>query len=352
MPSTQKNRIFSAMQPTGSLHIGNYLGALKNWVDLQNSGGYNCIFGIVDYHAMTIDYDPRDMPKHITDLAIDYLSAGLDPDKSTIMVQSHVPEHTELAWIFNCITPMPELERMTQYKDKSRSNKTNPNVGLFSYPVLMAADILLYKADTVPVGEDQTQHVEFSRIIARKFNNRFAKIFPEPRTLLTKSARLSSLADPAKKMSKSLGEKHYIALTDTPAEIKKKISSAVTDTGPSKRVELSSTSEDPERGAKRRVEGKMSRGTKNLFDMLEVVSPLGTHKELMDEYKKGTLKYSDLKSTLADAIINHLKPIQEKRKELEHDHDKIAQILIQGAEHCQKIADKTMEEVRNKVGIR
>jgi len=342
------SKIFSAMQPTGLLHIGNYLGALKNWVDLQNSGDYNCIFGIVDYHAMTIDYDPKDMPKHITDLAIDYLSAGLDPDKSTIMVQSHVPEHTELAWIFNCITPMPELERMTQYKDKSHQHKQNINVGLFSYPVLMAADILLYKADTVPVGEDQTQHVEFARIIARKFNNRFAKIFPEPRTLLTKSARLMSLADPAKKMSKSLGDKHYIALTDTPSEIKKKISSAVTDSGSGRNARsgaYASSSADA-------ASSKMSPGTKNLFTLLEEFAPLGTHKELEDQYKKGTLKYSDLKSVLADSIIKHLKPIQKKRKSLEHDHDKIAQILIQGADHCQKIATKTMEQVRAKVGIR
>lgn len=339
--STPTHTIFSAMQPTGALHLGNYLGALKNWVDLQNSGDYNCIFGIVDFHGMTIDYDPKKMPEHITDLAIDYLSCGLDPNKSTIMVQSHVPEHTELAWIFNCITPIAELERMTQYKDKSKQNQKNINVGLFSYPILMAADILLYQADTVPVGQDQTQHVEFTRAVARKFNNKFGKIFPEPKVLLTKSARLMSLTDPKKKMSKSLGPKHYIALTDSPAEIKKKISSALTDTGPSP---------SPALGEGSRVGS--SPGVKNLFNLLETFAPLGTHKQLTDEYKKGALKYSDLKSTLADSIIKHLGPIQQKRKELEHDRPRIAEILISGAKKCQKIAKQTMEQVREKIGIR
>lgn len=336
--STPHNQIFSAMQPTGLLHIGNYLGALKNWADLQNSGKYECIFGIADLHAITIDYDPKQMNSNITNLAIDYLSCGLDPNKSIIMVQSHVPEHTELAWIFNCITPISELERMTQYKDKARQHRHNVNVGLFDYPVLQAADILLYKADTVPVGEDQTQHVEFSRIIARKFNNKFGKVFPEPKALLTKSARLMSPIDPEKKMSKSLGPKHYIALADSPKDIKKKISSAVTDTGPSQ--------------DKNQSLNQMSPGIKNLFGMLEVFAPLGTYKELMGEYKKGTLKYIDLKSTLADAIIKHLKPIQQKRKELEHNRDKIGEVLIEGAEKCQKIAKKTMAEVREKIGIR
>lgn len=324
--------IFSAMQPTGTLHLGNYLGALKNWVELQNSGDYNCIFSIVDLHAMTIDYDPKKMPEYITDLVIDYLSCGVDPEKSLIFVQSHVPEHTELAWILNCLTPIAELERMTQFKDKSKEHKHNINVGLFDYPVLQAADILLYKADTVPVGKDQVQHVEFSRLIARKFNNKFGKTFPEPKALLTKSARLMSLVDPTKKMAKSYGDKHCIYLTDSPKNIKNKIASAVTDVGPKNK--------------------QMSPGVKNLFDMLKTFAPIGTHKELTDEYKKATLKYVDLKTTLADAIIKHLKPIQAKRKELEHNRDQIAEILINGAEKAQKIAEKTMGEVREKVGIR
>lgn len=340
-----KNIIFSAMQPTGTLHLGNYLGALKNWVDLQNSHQYNCIFGIVDLHAMTIDYDPRQMDDNITNLVIDYLSCGLDPEKSIIMVQSHVPEHTELCWIFNCLTPIAELERMTQYKDKAKQHKHNVNVGLFDYPVLQAADILLYKADTVPVGEDQVQHVEFARIVARKFNNKFGKVFPEPKALLTKSARLMSLADPAQKMSKSLGPKHYIALTDSPAEIKKKISSAVTDVGPTH-------ASPPARGGAKGGWEKMSPGVKNLFNLLAAFAPPSTYQELMDEYKKGTLKYVNLKSTFADSIIKYLRPIQEKRRELEHDRGQIAEILISGAEKCQKIAKETMAEVREKVGIR
>ena len=364
--SKSMSTIFSAMQPTGALHLGNYLGALKNWVDLQNSGDYNCIFGIVDLHAMTIDYDPKKMPDNIVNLAIDYLACGIDPKKSLIFIQSHLPEHTELAWILNCLTPIAELERMTQYKDKSLQHKHNINAGLFDYPVLMTADILLYKADTVPVGEDQIQHVEFSRIIARKFNNKFGKTFPEPKALLTKSARLMSLADPTKKMSKSLGPKHYIALSDTPKIIKQKIASAVTDSGRPSPARLSrATCPEPSQGKSREGEGSRvgsSSGVKNLFNMLEVFAPaspassaggpVNIHKQLMDQYENNTLKYADLKTALADAIIKHLKPIQEKRRELENDKNKIAEILIQGEKKAQEIARKTMEEVRKKIGIR
>lgn len=337
---TRKHTIFSAMQPTGALHLGNYLGALKNWVDLQNSGNYNCIFSIVDLHAMTVDYNPKEMPGLVTDLAIDYLSCGLNPEKSLIFVQSFVPEHTELAWILNCLTPIAELERMTQYKDKAKEHKQNVNVGLFAYPVLQAADILLYKADTVPVGEDQVQHVEFSRIIARKFNNKFGTTFPEPRALLTKSARLMSLVDPAKKMSKSYGDKHCLYLTDSPKIIKQKIASAVTDSGPS----------SPALGEGRGV--RSSPGIKNLFDLLEIFASKNIFDQMSSAYKNGSLKYVDLKSNLADAIIKYLEPIQEKRKELEVNRQKIGEILAKGERQAQAIATKNMEEIRKKIGIR
>ncbi|MBU4480718.1 tryptophan--tRNA ligase [Patescibacteria group bacterium] len=347
--------IFSAMQPTGALHLGNYLGALKNWVDLQNSGDYNCIFGIVDLHAMTIDYDPKKMPDNIVNLAIDYLACGIDPKKSLIFIQSHLPEHTELAWILNCLTPIAELERMTQYKDKSLQHKHNINAGLFDYPVLMTADILLYKADTVPVGEDQIQHVEFSRIIARKFNNKFGKTFPEPKALLTKSARLMSLVEPTKKMSKSYGDKHCIFLTDSPKDIKKKIASAVTDSGPSPARLSRATCPEPSQGKSREGEGSRvgsSPGVQNLFDMLKIFAPVNVHKQLMDQHKNGALKYVDLKTTLTDAVIKHLKPIQVKRKEFEQNRGQIGEVLVEGAEKAQEIAKKTMGEVRKKVGIR
>ena len=316
------------MQPTGALHLGNYLGALKQWVDLQDK--HPAIFCIVDYHAITIKYDPRDLPKKITELAIDYLAAGLDPDKSIIFVQSQVPEHTELAWIFNTLTPIGQLERMTQFKDKAKDNKDNINAGLFTYPILQAADVLLYKANLVPVGEDQVQHVELMRGIARRFNNTFGRTFPEPKVLLTKAARIMSLADPSAKMSKSKGEKHYIALNDSPQTIRAKVKSAVTDTtGASK-----------------------SPGVTNLLGILSELGDGNVFKDLTDQHKKGKLQYSTLKDEVAKAIISHLSPFQERRKELEKNHDKIAEILIDGADRASAIAQKTMTEVRQKIGVR
>lgn len=324
----QKNLIFSGMQPTGALHLGNYLGALKQWVELQTR--HQSIFCIVDYHAMTIPYRPKEMPKKIIELALDFLSAGLDPQKSIIFVQSHVPEHTELGWIFNTVTPIGELYRMTQFKEKSEQHKQSVNAGLLTYPILQAADILLYKANLVPVGEDQVQHVELTRDIARRFNQTFGKVFPEPKPLLTKTARIMSLADPTSKMSKSKGEKHYIALTDGEAAIKQKVRGAVTDTaGDSK-----------------------APGVANLFTLLSEFSESETVQTLKDEHKRGTLKYSLLKDEVAAAIVNHLKPMQEKRKELQKDKNKIAAILLDGAEQARAIAQKTMAEVRKKVGVR
>ena len=315
------------MQPTGSLHLGNYLGALKQWVDLQNE--HSCIFCIVDYHAMTIDYQPKEMPNQIKELALDWLSAGIDPKKSIIFVQSQVPEHTELAWIFNTITPLGELERMTQFKEKSAQHKKNVNAGLFTYPILQAADILLYKADRVPVGEDQVQHVELTRDIAKAFNRKFGKTLPEPKPILTKAARIMSTSDPAKKMSKSLGDKHYIALTDSADVIRKKIKSAVTDTSG----------------------GAHAPGVKNLFAILEAFDQ-DAAKGFRMEQKSGSLKYSDLKDVAANTIIGHLEPIQQKRKELEAKKEEVAEILIEGADQARKIAQKTMEQVREKIGVR
>lgn len=323
-----KNIIFSGMQPTGALHLGNYLGALKQWVELQDK--YPCIFCIVDYHAITIPYQPKELEKKIADLALDFLSAGLNPEKAIIFVQSHVPEHTELAWIFNTITPLGELERMTQFKEKSSQHKQNVNAGLFTYPVLQAADILIYKANLVPVGEDQIQHVELTRDIARKFNSTFAKIFPEPKPLLTKSPRVMSLADPTKKMSKSLGEKHYIALTDSEATIRAKVKSAVTDTSG----------------------GSKAPGVENLFTIIESLDQDGVASELRAQQKKGALKYSELKDVAANVIISHLRPFQARRAELSRDRSKVGEILIGGAEKARRIAEKTIAEVRDKIGVR
>ena len=216
-------RILSGIQPSGELHIGNYLGAIKNWVKLQNDSKNECWFFVADYHSITENYDPKEKPKEILNLTADLLSLGLNPEKSVIFQQSQIPGHADLTWIFNTLTPLGELERMTQYKDKAASQKQNINVGLFDYPVLMAADILIYKSEAVPVGEDQVQHLELTREIARRFNDKFGKVFPEPKPLLTESARIMSLIDPAKKMSKSGGEKSYIAISDSPEVIKEKI---------------------------------------------------------------------------------------------------------------------------------
>jgi len=323
-----KNLIFSGIQPTGALHLGNYLGAIKQWTELQHE--HESIFCIVDYHAMTIEYDPKKLPERISDVALDLLACGVDPDKATLFVQSHVPEHAELGWIFNTITPIAELERMTQYKDKSKQQKDNINAGLFTYPVLQAADVLLYKANLVPVGEDQVQHVELMRVIARKFNKTFGKLFPEPKPLLTESSRIMSLADPTKKMSKSLGDKHYIALSDSDEVIKKKVRSAVTDT----------------RG------GSTSAGVENLFGILKALGGVDLAKELKNRHKKGSLQYSDLKDVVANTIISHVKPIRERRAELGQARERVGEILIRGAEAAQKIARETMREVREKIGAR
>lgn len=317
-----KKTLFSGIQPTGELHIGNYLGALKQWVEIQNE--YNSIFSIVDYHSITQDFDPKKKQEQILNTAIDFLSVGIDPKKSIIFVQSHVPEHTELAWILNCVTPVAELERMTQYKDKAERQKSNINMGLFDYPVLMAADILLYKTQVVPVGEDQKQHVELARKIAKKFNNKFGRFFIEPEARLTKTARIMSLLNPDKKMSKSLGDKTYISLSDSQQVIEKKIKSAVTT----------------------------NQGALNLIDLLEEFSNDNKLvKKFRDEFKNKSIRYSELKPVLAQAIISKLKPMQEKREKLLKDKNYVTGVLADGAKKAGKIAEKNIKEVKKLVGV-
>ena len=223
-------RVFSGIRPTGELHIGNYLGAMKQWIELQEKN--ECIFCIVDLHAITTPYESKNLQKNIFELAIAYLAAGLDPEKCILFVQSQVKEHTELAWLLGTITPLGELKRMTQFKEKSKRHPEYVNAGLLNYPLLMAADILLYQTDLVPVGKDQQQHVELAREIARKFNQKFGKTFKEPKTLLPKiGEKIMSLKNPKKKMSKTDDPEGCIGLFDEPEEIRKKIMSAVTDLG-------------------------------------------------------------------------------------------------------------------------
>jgi tryptophanyl-tRNA synthetase len=326
----QKKILFSGIQPTGNIHIGNYLGALKNWVELQDK--YQTIYSIVDWHAITVDQNPAKYKDRVLETAVDLLAIGIDPKKSILFVQSQVVGHTELAWIFNTLTPIAELERMTQYKDKAKQHKHNINVGLFSYPVLQAADILLYNATVVPVGEDQLQHIELANTVQRKFNNKYGSTFEPIKPLLTKGARIMSLTKPDKKMSKSLGESTYIALRDKPDVIRKKIAKAVTDTGP---VKID----------------KKSLGVHNLFELLHLFTNDKIVAKYEKQYNDNSIKYSEMKNELADAVIKTLEPIQKRIKELEIKPKKVEAILAKGAKQAQAIADKNMLDIRKKLGL-
>jgi tryptophanyl-tRNA synthetase len=321
-------KIFSGMRPSGQLHIGNYLGALKNWVELQKK--HQCVFGVVDYHAVTTPFNPKTIKKETMALVLDYLAAGIDPKKSIIIIQSHLPEHTELAWILSTLTPLGELKRMTQFKDKAQQHKENINAGLLSYPILMAADILLYKADIVPVGEDQAQHVELTRVLARKFNNKFGKTFPEPKAQLLKfGARIMSLTEPSQKMSKTGDES--IALTDSPEKIREKIKKAVTDSG---------------------KEVKYDEKNKPAISNLLTIYHLFSEKSITDIEKKYQSKgYAEFKKDLAEVVIKELKPFQEKRKKMEKNPQLVKKILAEGQKKAQKIAQDTIREVRSKIGL-
>lgn len=326
-----KKILFSAVQPSGNLHIGNYLGAIKNWVDLQSSGEYTNIFSIVDLHALTVPQDPKVLHSKIREIVLIYLASGLDPEKSTIFIQSQVPEHTEMAWILNTITPLGELERMTQFKDKSKDKGLL--AGLLNYPVLMASDILLYSTDVVPVGEDQVQHVEFTRMIAKKFNTKFGETFKIPKPLLTKEGkRIMALDNPENKMSKSAGsEKNYIALLDTPDDIRKKIASAVTDSGSEVNFD---------------VENKPA--ISNLLNIYSLFSGK-TIKDLESEY--ADKNYAEFKKDLAEVVIDSLAPIQKRFKELENDSQFVNKVLEDGAKKARSIASAKLTEVKNKIGL-
>lgn len=321
-------RIFSGIQPSGVIHIGNYLGAVKNWLSLQDN--YQCIFCVVDLHAITVPQDPQKLRNKILEVAKIYLAAGIDPKKSIIFVQSHIKEHAELCWFLNTIVRIPELERMTQFKEKALQNKKDVNVGLFDYPVLMAADILLYKTAFVPVGDDQSQHVELTRNLAQRFNDRFGDIFVVPQALVKKEgARIMALDDPKKKMSKSAKSAYnYIALTDSPDLIREKIKKAVTDSG--REIHC-----DPERPT-----------LANLLTIFSLFSDK-TIKEIEEIYKdKG---YADFKQGLADAIVDFLEPFQKKYNAL--NDEEVLEILKDGAKKAQIIASQTMSEVKKAIGF-
>lgn len=320
--------VLSGIQPTGTLHIGNYFGAVKNYVALQDC--YECFYSIVDYHAITVEHDPKELRQNTIEMAIDLLACGLDPQKCVLFVQSQVPEHTELAWILSAVTSYGDLQRMTQFKEKGETQEF-VSCGLFTYPVLQAADILIYKASKVPVGEDQIQHIELARRIARRFNSRFGEMFPEPEALLTEAPRIMSPADPTRKMSKSLGPKHYIALTEPEESIREKIKTAVTDIGP-----RSDTKEK-------------SPGVANLFLLLKLTAPKELYEQFESDYAKGTLKYEPLKRTVAEYLVKTLEPIRARRAQLKEPE--VKEILYEGAKRARAVARKTLEEARERIGV-
>lgn len=343
--------VISGIQPSGDIHIGNYLGALKNWVDLQNSGKYDCFFFVADLHSLSETYDAKHKREQIARTVIDLLALGIDPKKSTLFVQSHIPAHTELAWYFNCITPIAELERMTQYKDKAARQASNINVALFTYPILQAADVLLYNASYVPVGQDQVQHLELTRDIARWFNNRFGKTLREPKALLTKTPKVMSIAEPTKKMSKSLGDQHYIALFDEPEVILTKLKRAVTESTGTVPIRY-------ERGAwvlDENALGKLDentqrgvRGVKNLLDLLHHFAPADVNKK----FAQGPIRYNDLKVELASAIGTYFTHYRAMRKTLLKDRTHIAEVLGKSAARVSEIANTMLAKIRHKVGVR
>lgn len=321
-------RVFSGVQPSGDIHIGNYLGAMRQFVALQED--YECFFCAVDLHALTVPQDPKVLKEKTIELAALYLAIGLDPKKVTIFIQSHVPAHAELAWLLQCITYFGELSRMTQFKDKSKG-KESVSVGLFTYPDLMAADILLYNTHYVPVGEDQKQHLELTRDIAQRFNNRFGETFVVPEPMILKlGARIMSLTDPTKKMSKSDSDpNNRINLLDEPSVIKKKIMRAVTDS----ETEI-------------RLDWENKPGVSNLLTIYSLFTGMEIE-EVVNKFKGQG--YGTLKKELAEVVIDKLTVIQKNYKDLSRDY--VLKVLKEGAERAQAVAEKTLKEVKEKMGL-
>ena len=321
-----KARVFSGVQPSGQLHIGNYLGALKNWAEIQ--GGYESIFCIVDLHAVTVYQDPAELSAKIRETAALFIAAGIDPEQSSIVVQSSIPNHAELAWLLTCVTPVGWLQRMTQFKAKAEKQETVGD-GLLQYPVLMAADILLYQASIVPVGEDQSQHLELARDIAQRFNSLYGNTFTMPATQLPAvGARIMGLDDPTQKMSKSIaGSGHAIALLDDPKIIQKKIARATTDSQPA--VDRNN----------------MGLGIANLFTIGHACDP-----SLTKESVAG-MRYGDFKKRIATAVIARLEPIQQRYREITAEPSYIDAVLRRGRDHVIPIADDTLRKTKRAMGL-
>jgi tryptophanyl-tRNA synthetase len=332
---TFRQQVLSCIQPTGKLHLGRYFGAIQNWVELQSN--YDCVYGVVDYHAMTMPFDPKKMRNQSWDLVFNLIACGIDPDN--LFVQSLIPEHAELGWILSCVTSYGELSRMTQFKDKSKQSRETSkdafiSAGLYTYPVLQAADILIYRADFVPVGKDQDQHLELTRNIAQRFNQIVGKeYFVLPETLYTEVPKVMSTAEPKKKMSASLGPKHHIDIFGDPAVIQKQIRSAVTDSG----------DVDPD---------QMSPGVENLFSLLKASGKQKeAHSNLLQSYAEGTLRYGDLKQTVGAALVELTDPMREKHAEILAQKKMYKERVRASSEVIRKMAQQTLKEVKDLVGL-
>lgn len=324
-----KKRVLSGVQPTGNLHIGNYLGALKNWTKIQYD--YESIFCIVDLHAITVYQSPEELKRKILEIAGIFLACGIDPKHSTVIAQSTVPGHSELSWLLTCITPIGWLERMTQYKSKAAGQETIL-AGLMQYPVLMAADILLYQASVVPVGDDQSQHLELARDIAQRFNSLYGQTFVMPETKLpTVGARVMGLDEPEKKMSKSApGSGHAVALLDPPDLIRKKFNRATTDSNPHVDFET------------------MGPGVQNLLGIYQAFS------EVSDDEMKGKfsgMRYGDLKKSVAEMVVSHLEPIQKRFAEITAEPGYLAGVLEEGRARVAPIAEQTVQLTKQRMGV-
>jgi len=331
--SGTKKTVLSCLQPTGDMHFGNYFGAVKNWVDLQQE--YTCYYGVVDYHAMTMPYNPKKLKENTWELIYNLLAVGVKAEN--LFIQSLVPEHSELGWILNNFAAYGRVENMTQFKDKSLQSAKGKDgfisVGLFDYPVLQAADILIYRADYVPVGEDQKQHLELTKEVANRFNNQVGKeYFVLPEMLRTKTPKIMSTADPTRKMSKSAGEKHNISVFAEEARIRKQIGSAVTDSG-----------ETPA--------GTMSEGIKNLFQLMSAADNKSGHDNLMFAYDAGKLKYSELKQEVADTLVGLSSTFKERKQEITADKKAIKNQIKQSSHEIRLRAQETIKEVKNLCGL-
>ncbi len=325
---SQRKRVLSGIQPSGTIHIGNYFGAVENWVRLMDE--YDCFFTIVDLHAITVDYDPRRLPQRVWDAALDNMAAGLDPARCTIFIQSHVPEHTELTWLLTCVAPLGELSRMTQFKEKSERERENVTAGLLSYPVLMAADILIYKAAAVPVGEDQVQHLEFTREVARRFNGRFGDYFPEPLPLIGRGARVMGL-DGAAKMSKSLD--NFIGIGEEPEAVWEKLRPAKTDEARKRRSDPG----EPDRC--------------NIYSYHKLVTPAAELAEIAAGCRGATIGCIDCKKIFHRNLMAVLDPIRERRRQLALRPDDVRAALDEGARKARAVARETLAGAKKLMGL-